>query len=182
MWKLDPRPPPPPENPTFLKSVDSGLTPTPLLWKKSTLFIIYGETTALYISTDIRGIRTKVQSYWGYLLQGKTIGHCLFSKRCKSVLNSLFNYTICFIWNTFKVDLATKCSIWNLHELETSFKSSAPTSKLTLRRYLMDELLHGLTIVHPSKTDYISKNKFDQFLIWNGWVNYSLSIKSLLGD
>ena len=33
------------------------------------------------------------------------------------------------------------------------------------RRYLMDKLLHGLTNVNPSNTDYISKNKFDQFQI-----------------
>ena len=40
------------------------------------------------------------------------------------------------------------------------------------RRYLMDGLLNGQTNVHPSNTDYISKNKFDHFQICNGWVNY----------
>lgn len=33
------------------------------------------------------------------------------------------------------------------------------------RRYLMGKVLSGWTIVHPSNTDYILKNKFDQFQI-----------------
>ena len=35
----------------------------------------------------------------------------------------------------------------------------------------MGKLLSGWTIVHPSNTDYILKNKFEQFQICNGWVN-----------
>ena len=42
------------------------------------------------------------------------------------------------------------------------------------RRYLMARLLNGWTNVHPSNTEYILKNKFDQFQIFNGWVNYEL--------
>ena len=40
------------------------------------------------------------------------------------------------------------------------------------RRYLVEELLRGWTNIHPSNTDYSLKNKFGQFQIWNGWVNY----------
>ena len=42
------------------------------------------------------------------------------------------------------------------------------------RRYLMEWLLRGVTNVSPSNTDYILKNKFDQFQIFTGWVNWQL--------
>ena len=51
------------------------------------------------------------------------------------------------------------------------FSNTENTKYRILRRYLMDGLLNGWTNVHPSNTDYILKNKFDQFQICNGWVN-----------
>ena len=43
--------------------------------------------------------------------------------------------------------------------------SVTPVSGVRYIRYLMEKLLCGWKNVHPSNTDYISKNKFDQFQI-----------------
>ena len=73
-----------------------------------------------------------------------------------------------FFWSSWLLtcqDTVLTCLVLNAPEKNEFFIA-------THRSYVLEKLLHGWTNVHPSNTEYRLKNKFDQFQIWNGWVNY----------